>query len=91
MSFRRRYNLLPDNYGKCKRRIDVSAISGVTVSKVSDEFVVHVAEEYDYHFESVSDRSLRFAMRVNTDLAYAVSGFGAVRPYRKKRSEWPKC
>jgi len=46
------YNLMPNNYSKCKRRIDLKDILGVSVSESSDEFVVHVPDEYDYRFKS---------------------------------------
>lgn len=46
------YNLIPSNYGKCKRRIPLSSLAGVTASQISDEFVLHVPEEYDYRFKS---------------------------------------
>ena len=42
-AFDRSYNLLPNNYSKCKRRIDVQKIAGITASQVSDEFVLHGA------------------------------------------------
>jgi len=46
------YNLIPNNYGKCKRRISMDEVGGVTVSQISEEFVVHVPTEYDYRFKS---------------------------------------
>jgi hypothetical protein len=46
------YNLLPSAYGKCKRRIALESIASVTASSISDEFVLHVPEEYDYRFKS---------------------------------------
>jgi len=46
------YNLMPNNYGKCKRRIAIDEIASVTGSSVSDEFVLHVPAEYDYRFKS---------------------------------------
>ena len=34
-----------------KRRIDYKAIDGITVSKITDEFVIHCKDtDYDYHF-----------------------------------------
>ena len=36
-----------------KRRIDYKTIIGITVSKVSDEFIIHCEDiDYDYHFNS---------------------------------------
>lgn len=46
------YNLMPNDFGKCKRRIKLEHIVSVTVSQISNEFVVHVPEEYDYRFKS---------------------------------------
>ena len=46
------YNLLPTNYSKCKRRIPVTLLSSITVSQLSDEFVLHIPDEYDYRFKS---------------------------------------
>lgn len=46
------YNLMPNNYGKCKRRVGIDRIASVTVSAISDEFVMHVPEEYDYRYKS---------------------------------------
>lgn len=53
------YNLLPDSYSTCKRRIGHESIVGITASTVSEEFVLHVPDEYDYRFKSVRacDRS----------------------------------
>lgn len=39
-----------------KRRIPVSKIVGITVSKTSYEFVVHIPEEYDYRYSSIEKR-----------------------------------
>ena len=46
------YNLMPNNYAKCKRRIPISLLSSITVSQQSDEFVLHIPDEYDYRFKS---------------------------------------
>lgn len=36
-----------------KRRIDYKTIIGITLSKLSDEFVIHCEDiDYDYHFSS---------------------------------------
>jgi len=47
------YNLLPTDYGKCKRRISLDDLDSMTVSKASDEFVLHVPREYDYRLMSL--------------------------------------
>jgi len=35
-----------------KRRIGVEELAGITVSKMGQEFVIHVPKEYDYRFSS---------------------------------------
>ncbi len=47
------YNLMPNNYGKCKRRIGIESLVAITASQISDEFVIHIPDEYDYRFKSV--------------------------------------
>jgi serum/glucocorticoid-regulated kinase 2 len=47
------YNLIPGDLTKCKRRIPLALIDSVTMSEVSDEFVVHVPGEYDYRMMSL--------------------------------------
>jgi len=47
------YNIVPGDYSKCKRRIPLALIDSVTVSEVSNEFVVHVPGEYDYRMMSL--------------------------------------
>merc|ERR1712228_940415 len=45
------YNLMPTDFGECKRRIDLANVRSISINtKNSDEFVVHVPSEYDYHF-----------------------------------------
>jgi hypothetical protein len=46
------YNLSPTQPRTCKRRIDLRAVAGVTVSGVSNEFVLHVPAEYDYRISA---------------------------------------
>ena len=42
-----------------KRRIDYKIIIGITVSKVSDEFVIHCEDiDYDYHFNSKRKKTI---------------------------------
>jgi serum/glucocorticoid-regulated kinase 2 len=62
------YNLLP-SLALCKRRIGLERVAAMTVSSVSDEFVLHVPSEYDYRFSSALKqrivevlRSARFAL-----------------------------
>lgn len=46
------YNLKTSDFSSCKRRIRLEKIESVTVSNSSNEFVLHVPDEYDYRFES---------------------------------------
>jgi tRNA A-37 threonylcarbamoyl transferase component Bud32 len=46
------FNIMPNNYAKCKRKIKLQDVNGISVSEISDEFVVHVPDEYDYRFKS---------------------------------------
>lgn len=57
------YNLKATNFGKCQRRIPLEKIVSVTVSSVSEEFVLHVPEEYDYHFKSAQRERLLNTIR----------------------------
>jgi serum/glucocorticoid-regulated kinase 2 len=52
------YNLLPTDYGKCKRRVDLMDVASVTVAMKSDEFVMHVPSEYDYRLMSLRKREI---------------------------------
>ena len=46
------YNLMPNSFGKCKRRIALHGVVSITASDSSGEFVLHVPDEYDYRFSS---------------------------------------
>merc|ERR1719361_2097706 len=37
---------------KCRRRIRLENIASVTFSDTSNEFAIHVPEEYDYRFKA---------------------------------------
>lgn len=52
------YNLMPNNYGKMRRQIDLKDICAITTSTKSDEFVIHVPDEYDYRFKSSSKETI---------------------------------
>lgn len=51
------YNVLPGTF-KCKRRILLDRLEEITVSQVSDEFVVHVPSEYDYRYSSARKQEI---------------------------------
>ena len=44
------YNIKPDTYDKPQRRIDLSNVAAITISKVSPEFTINVPMEYDYRY-----------------------------------------
>ena len=39
-----------------KRRIDITKVSGITLSDLSSEFVIHINDEYDYRYVSTDRR-----------------------------------
>ncbi|ETO18430.1 hypothetical protein RFI_18831 [Reticulomyxa filosa] len=41
-----------NDFGKCKRRIDIKNLDSMTISTTSDEFAFHIPEEYDYRFKA---------------------------------------
>jgi len=45
-----------------KRKIPVTKIVGITVSKMSSEFVLHCPEEYDYRYSSAERRDVILEM-----------------------------
>ena len=45
-------NLMPDNYAKCNRCVQIAQLHHVTTSTTTEEFVVHFTDEYDYRFKS---------------------------------------
>lgn len=81
-----------------KRRIDIKSIRGITVSKISDEFVVHGMDvEYDYYFLSPRKMliceavAIVFKKETNKDLMFAETsqkdlGF-AVTSKKDKKSD----
>lgn len=52
------YNVKPDNFSKCKRRIELNQIACVISSKSSYEFVVHVPSEKDYRVTCIYKKEL---------------------------------
>jgi serum/glucocorticoid-regulated kinase 2 len=52
------YNLKPDKYSNCKRRIALQNIAAVTQSTTTDEFVLHAPDEYDYHLKSTKKKQI---------------------------------
>lgn len=52
------YNLVPNKLKKCKRRIPIEKIAGITKSSISHEFVIHVPSEYDYRYKHENKSAL---------------------------------
>merc|ERR1719367_802557 len=48
------YNLMPRDLSKCRRRIRLENVASVTFSTSTQEFAIHVPEEYDYRFKATS-------------------------------------
>lgn len=46
------YNCMPKNVSRCKRRIPIEEIASITISTISNEFVLHIPRDYDYRFKS---------------------------------------
>lgn len=46
------YNLVHGKWNNVQRRIPIQTLSGLTLSKVTDEFVLHVKDDYDYHYKT---------------------------------------
>lgn len=46
------YNLKPNDYTTYKRRILISSLTAISLSVVSDEFIFHIPDEYDYRYKS---------------------------------------
>jgi serum/glucocorticoid-regulated kinase 2 len=46
------YNLKPNDYTTCKRRILIENIGAISTAGSSAEFVIHIPDEYDYRYKS---------------------------------------
>lgn len=66
------YNFAPGDLSKCKRRIPLALIDSITMSEVSDEFVVHVPGEYDYRMMSL--KKLEVVKTISEQYAKLVQG-----------------
>ena len=75
-------NLMPDNYSKCNRCMQISQLHHLTTSATNQEFALHFADEYDYRFKSSlweqAVNTLRDAYRNVTGTELAVSDFANV-------------
>jgi len=45
-----------------RRRMDITRLSGITVSEMSSEFVLHIRGEYDYRYGSADKRDIILLM-----------------------------
>jgi len=60
------YNLIPNSYKQCKRRIPIEKISSITISTSSQQFAIHIPDEYDYLFKS--DERARIVSALKTEI-----------------------
>lgn len=47
------YNIMPNDYTKCKQRVDLKDALGITIKNNTSEVVVHFSNEYNYRFKSL--------------------------------------
>jgi serum/glucocorticoid-regulated kinase 2 len=57
-------NLMPDNYSKCNRCIDLRSVHHLTTAASAQEFAIHVSDEYDYRFKMESGSLLDEVVKV---------------------------
>ena len=78
---------------ECKRRIDFENISGITISKQTDEFIIHAMgseAEYDYYYVYSNKRKLiesiskPYKSLLNRDLVLCEMDQKSLRSYIKK-------
>jgi serum/glucocorticoid-regulated kinase 2 len=62
------YNLMPRDYSKCRRRIRLENVASVTFSSVTNEFAIHVPEEYDYRFKAADATAKTYVKNVLSDV-----------------------
>jgi len=62
------YNLMPRDYSKCRRRIRLENVASVTFSKITNEFAIHVPEEYDYRFKAADSQAKQYVRTVLSDV-----------------------
>jgi len=63
------YNLKPAHFSKFQRRVPIDKIAGITASKTSDEFVLHIPDEYDYRYASDRrDQVVNLLQKVHTQI-----------------------
>jgi serum/glucocorticoid-regulated kinase 2 len=52
------YNFKPGDYSKFQRRIKLDNVAAISICSESDEFVIHVPEEYDYKYKSAKRKEI---------------------------------
>eukprot|EP01083_Nonionella_stella_P273607 928223_1 len=70
-TFEALYNLKPKELKKCQRRICIEKIVSITTSTCSDEFAIHIPDEYDYTYKSEKHKRITgkhiIIKKVNTE------------------------
>lgn len=56
------YNIMP-SLSVCKRRIPLQLVTAVTLSSVSNQFILHVPSEYDYHYSDAAKEAIMETVR----------------------------
>lgn len=46
------YNMVQGRLGQIQRRIPIGTVGGIILAETGDEFVLHISNDYDYHFDS---------------------------------------
>jgi len=46
------FNLMPDNFSKCNRCMNIRQLHHLTISSAGKEFVIHLTDDYDYRFST---------------------------------------
>ncbi|ETO30726.1 hypothetical protein RFI_06394 [Reticulomyxa filosa] len=79
------YNLKPKEYHKCQRRIDIDKIVSVSEAKDSDEFTIHVPEEYDYRYKTVCAKHITSIELLKSYLKLSMKSFFFFLKCKKKK------
>ena len=82
---------------KVKRRIELAKIKGITISKLSDQFILHGnEEEYDYlllsdkRFQIVKTLQTLFNLLTNKDLIFTIKNEKELKKYKVGKEERKK-
>jgi serum/glucocorticoid-regulated kinase 2 len=72
---------------KIKRKIPIECVYGVTISRRSSEFVIHIPEEYDYRYDSKKSPEVRDLMVHYLVLAFKLKMKSGLRFYFVENEE----